>query len=67
MLIINGKMMLRVDDEIIKPGEKKKIPDKTAEKLIKVGLVEKATLEAPEKAVTPKARGKKKKKPKAGD
>ena len=54
MLIINGKMMLRVDDEIIKPGEKKKIPDKTAEKLLKVGLVEKAVKEAPENATMPK-------------
>ncbi len=53
MLIVNGKMMLNVDNQIIMPGEKKDIPDKTAEKLAAVGLVEKATSSKSEKAVKP--------------
>ncbi len=55
MLIVNGKMMLNVDNQIIMPGEKKDLPDKTAEKLVNVGLVEKATKSPPEKAVMPEA------------
>jgi len=53
VLIVNGKMMLNVDNQIIMPGEKKDIPDKTAEKLVNVGLVEKATKGKFEKAVMP--------------
>jgi len=58
MLIINGKMMLNVDRQVIMPGEKKDVSDKIAEKLIKVGLVEKATKGPPEKAVMPEAKEK---------
>ena len=60
MLIVNGKMMLNVDNQIIMPGEKKDLPDKTAEKLVGVGLVEKATKSPQENAVMPPARESKK-------
>ena len=56
MLIINGKMVLKVDNEVIMPGEKKDIPEKTAEKLVKVGLVEKATKSPTERAVMPESK-----------
>ncbi len=53
MLIINGKMLLRVDGLTILPGETKNIPDEAAESLLKGGLVQKATKSPPEKAVMP--------------
>ncbi len=53
MLIINGKAMLRVAGQLYKPGERADFPDGIAEKLIKSGLVQKATKEPPEKAVMP--------------
>jgi len=58
MLIINGKMMLNVDRQVIMPGEKKEITDKTAEKLIRAGFVEKATKSQSEKAVMAEAKEK---------
>ena len=73
MLIVNGKMMLRVDNQIIKPGEKIDIPDKVAKKLVDVGLAEKAkkgevaTMPKEEKATMPKPTRKKRKKKEAGD
>ena len=56
MIIVNGKMMLRAEGQLIHPGERANLSDKTAEQLIKVGLVEKATKSPPEKAVMPPAR-----------
>ena len=53
MLIINGKMMLRQGGQIISPGAVVDLPDKVAESLVKVGLVEKA--KPGEKATMPKA------------
>lgn len=73
MLIVNGKMMLRVDNQIINPGEKKDLPDKVAENLVKVGLAQKAkkgevaTAPKAEKATMPKPTRKKRKKKEAGD
>ena len=67
MLIINGKMMLKIDNEIINPGEKKDLPEKVAENLVKAGLAKKANettaMPKEENAAMPKGRKKKK----AGD
>ena len=60
MIVVNGKMMLRAEGLLIYPGEKAELSDKTAEQLIRVGLVEKATKSPPEKAVMPPARESKK-------
>lgn len=60
MLVVNGKMMLRIDRQIHYPGEEMDIPETTAKKLIDVGL---ATLEAPENAAIKKKKSRKK----AGD
>lgn len=65
MLIINGKMMLKVDNQIIAPGEKKDLPEKVAENLVKAGLAKKAnetaSMPKDEDAAMPKPKGRKKK------
>ena len=66
MLIINGKMMLKIDNEIINPGEKKDLPEKVAENLVKAGLAKKAketaAMPTDENAVIPKPDKKRRKK-----
>jgi len=60
MIVVNGKMMLRAEGLLIYPGKKAELSDKTAEQLIRVGLVEKATKSPPENATMPPARESKK-------
>jgi len=56
MEIVNGKAFLRIGGQVYKPGERIDIPEGVAEKLVKAGMVQKATKSPPEKAVMPESK-----------
>jgi len=43
MEIVNGKAFLRIGGQVYAPGEQVDIPEVVAEKLVKAGMVQKAT------------------------